>query len=241
MGYIQSKSNAFHDETSSFLTVLQGNEGIIGFSPDTKQANYPVKIDKLSNIKHIAAGANHIMALTHNGCTYGWGASEQSQLGRRTVERTKTAALVPREFGLPNKTKNKINYVTCGSYHSFAIDSHQNVWSWGLNNFAETGIVEGAGEDGAYVNKPTIVESLQEYDIKEIKGGGHHSVACTTDGKLLVWGRMDGHQIGIDTEAIPDDAVIKDERNEARILKAPTVIPGMLSYSSRPSICCSHS
>lgn len=166
------------------------------------------------------------MALTHTGATYGWGASEQSQLGRRTVERTKTGALVPREFGLPSKGKNRIAYVSCGSYHSFAIDTNNKVWSWGLNNFAETGIVEGAGEDEAFVNKPTIVESLSEYTIKEIKGGGHHSIACTDDGKLLTWGRIDGHQVGIDIADLPDEDIIKDTRNEPRILKVPTVIPG---------------
>lgn len=166
------------------------------------------------------------MALTHSGATYGWGASEQSQLGRRTVERTKSAALVPREFGLPNKPKNNIVYVNCGSYHSFAIDKLGQVWSWGLNNFAETGIVEGAGEDEAFVNKPTVVESLSKYEIKEIKGGGHHSIACTTKGQLLTWGRIDGHQTGIEIDDLPEDAVIKDARNEPRILKVPTVVPG---------------
>jgi len=66
---------------------------------------------------------------------------------------------------------------------------------------------------------------LSEYTIKEIKGGGHHSIACTDDGKLLTWGRIDGHQVGIDIADLPDEDIIKDTRNEPRILKVPTVIP----------------
>jgi len=96
-----------------------------------------------------------------------------------------------------------------------------------LNNFAETGIADGAGEENAFVTKPTIVESLAGLGIKEIKGGGHHSVACTNDGELLVWGRMDGHQIGMEFDDIPEDSVMKDDRNEPRILKVPTVVPGI--------------
>ena len=103
------------------------------------------------------------------------------------------------------------------------------VFAWGLNNFGETGITEGAGEDNAVIFKPTVITELKDYKIKEIKGGGHHSIACTTDGQLLVWGRADGSQIGIKLSNIPKDDFVYDERGAARILKKPTVIPGKSS------------
>jgi regulator of chromosome condensation len=100
------------------------------------------------------------------------------------------------------------------------------VYSWGLNSFGETGINDGAGDDNAVIFKPTVVSELKGYSIKEIQGGGHHSIACTEDGQLLVWGRADGSQIGMKLSDIPKEHFIYDERGAARILKKPTVIPG---------------
>lgn len=142
--------------------------------------------------------------------------------------------LVPREFGLP---RNKIASIASGAYHSFAIDTKGQVWAWGLNNFGETGIVEGSGEDHAVIPVPTIVKELKEYDIKEIQGGGHHSLACTTDGTLLVWGRADSSQLGIKIQDLPKEDVIFDERGAARILSKPTIIPGTFSNTPiRPKL-----
>jgi regulator of chromosome condensation len=157
---------------------------------------------------------------------YAWGAGQQNQLGRRVVERTRLAGLVPREFGLP---KGKIASVSCGSYHSFAVSEKGDVYAWGLNSFGETGVNEGAGDDNAVIFKPTVVSELKSYSIKEIQGGGHHSLACTTEGQLLVWGRADGSQIGMKLSDTPKERFIYDERGAARILKTPTVIPGKSS------------
>lgn len=152
-----------------------------------------------------------------------WGCGQQNQLGRRIIERNKLSSLIPQSMGLP---KNKVDRIACGSYHSFALGKDGSVWAWGLNNFAETGIEMGAGEDDAVVLRPTIVESLKDYKVKHIAGGEHHSLACTEDGKLLTWGRLDGHQVGIPVEELDADRVIKDELDKPRILSKPTAVEG---------------
>ena len=73
-----------------------------------------------------------------------------------------------------------------------------------------------------------MVTELNGYKIKEIKGGGHHSLACTADGQLITWGRADGSQIGLKLADIPKEHLVHDERGAARILQKPTVIPGKL-------------
>ena len=132
--------------------------------------------------------------------------------------------LVPREFGLP---RNKIAYVECGAYHSFAIDTKGQVWTWGLNNYGETGVSEGAGEDEAVVLAPTVVTSLKGKGLTSMKGGAHHSVAVTKDGECLVWGRVDGFQSGIKISSLPQEDLVLDERENVRILKKPTAVPGL--------------
>lgn len=117
--------------------------------------------------------------------------------------------------------------VACGSYHSFVVDTQGRVFAWGLNNFGETGISEGAGQDNATLLKPKLVSSLAGYKIRHIAGGGHHSLACTEDGKVLTWGRIDGHQVGLPVEAFNEDNAVYDEHKRPRILTVPTVLPDL--------------
>ena len=132
--------------------------------------------------------------------------------------------LVPRDFGLP---KGKITHIAAGAYHSFAIDKSDRVWTWGLNNFGETGIAEGAGEDGAMVLKPAVVKALDGKKVVGLAGGAHHSLAVTSSGSVLAWGRADGAQSGIDPDSIPSENFFVDaegKKNE-RLLMVPTVVP----------------
>ena len=207
--------------------MLQSNEGILGFTEKIYTQNTPMRIPELKKITSLQAGSNHILALDYKGNVFAWGAGQQNQLGRRVVERTRTAGLVPRQFGLP---KNKVTYIACGAYHSFAMDKEGRIWTWGLNNFGETGISDGAGEDNAVIFKPTVVTELQNYKIKEMQGGEHHTVACTVDGQLLTWGRADGSQIGVKISDIPKEDLIHDERGAARITKKPILVPGKISH-----------
>lgn len=183
----------------------------------------PTLIKSLKKIKHLACGANHVLALNEKGGVLSWGSGQQNQLGRRIVERNKLNGLQPREFGLP---KN-IVHIGCGSYHSFAVNASGKVYAWGLNSFGATAIREGAGESEAAVLHPTVVKPLSDRNIAQLCGGSHHSLARTADGQCLVWGRLDGSQSGLKVDTLPDDAVIKDERGRPRILIKPTSVPGI--------------
>ncbi|KAI9721096.1 MAG: hypothetical protein M1812_002577 [Candelaria pacifica] len=204
--------------------TFRSNDGILGFNQDVRIQHTPLLLPELKKITHIVAGANHILALTDKGNVFAWGSGQQNQLGRRVVERTKKNGLVPREFGLP---RNKISFIECGSYHSFAIDKAGKVWTWGLNNFGETGVTEGAGEDDAVVLAPAMVTSLNDHGVVQIKGGTHHSIAVTKDHDCLVWGRVDGCQMGIDLTDLPKEDLVYDEKNRPRILQKPTAVPGL--------------
>ena len=182
----------------------------------------PLLIPGLKKIKKVVCGANHTLALDANGSVFAWGSGQQNQLGRRVVERTKIQGLIPREFGLPKKL---IKDVECGQYHSFAIDTKDRVWAWGLNSYGETGIPEKVGDDEAVIFKPELVETLTGKGVVCINGGAHHSIAVTRDGECLTWGRVDGFQTGIATSDLPEANIVKDERGAVRILKVPTKVP----------------
>ena len=203
--------------------TFRGNEGILGFTKDIQVQETLTLVHGLKNIVDITCGANHVIALDTKGTAYAFGSGQQNQLGRRIVERTKINALTPREFGLP---RGKIQSVSAGAYHSFAIDKSGQVWTWGLNSFGETGIPDDAGEDGATVLKPQVVPALQGKGVSQIDGGAHHSLAVTSNGTVLAWGRCDGAQTGIYLDDIPEENFYHDLKGKVvkRLLLVPTPV-----------------
>ena len=197
----------------------------MGFFGDKDVQRTPTLIPGLKNITKVVCGANHAIALDSKGKVFVWGCGEQAQLGYRPVERTKLNGLKPAELRI--KGKVKMVSVGTGSNHAFSVDDKDNVWTWGSNSFGQTGVQIGAGEDNAVIFTPAKVPALHTKDderVIEIVGGMHHSIAVTSTGKCLVWGRVDGHQTGIDVSQLRQDDYIVDARNNPRILTKPTMV-----------------
>ncbi|RMJ25262.1 hypothetical protein PHISP_03879 [Aspergillus sp. HF37] len=214
---------------------IQVNDGVLGFDAISKVQFTPALIPALKKIKHLACGSNHVLALNEKGAVFSWGSGQQNQLGRRIIERNKLNGLQPREFGLP---KN-ILHIGCGAFHSFAVHKSGRVYAWGLNSYGETGIRTRAGDDEATIDRPTVVDSLSEKHVVQVSGGAHHSLAVTSEGHCLAWGRLDGYQSGLKIDSLRNDTVIKDERGRPRILIDPTPVPGI--YASVISAKSDHS
>ncbi len=208
--------------------TFRSNEGIFGFDPKTLIQSRPKLVKGVSKITKLAAGANHVLALQNKGVVYGWGAGQQDQLGRRILERRAANSLIPMPIGLP---KNIVE-LGAGAYNSFAVTENGDVYSWGLNNFGQTGIPKEFDESGASkgsdVHHPIVIESLHgKGKVTCIQGGAHHTVAVTDKGELLVWGRLDGNQLGIKVSDLPKDDVVRDSAGHPRILTVPTQIPNI--------------
>ena len=199
-------------------------------NPEKKLQRKAVPIALLTKIVSLAAGNNHVLALDYKGNVFAWGTGEQHQLGRRVVERTRVGALTPCRVAL-----SKIKQVACGAYHCFAIDEGGLVYAWGLNNFGQTGLLDWIEKGDVSILKPGIVEALRPYKIREIQGGEHHSIACTEDNELLIWGRCDYGQAGIKLDNQPKENIFFDDRGRPRILK-PTVIQGIHAVSVAAAI-----
>jgi regulator of chromosome condensation len=132
---------------------------------------------------------------------------------------------VPTQFGLPKQ----IVLIGAGSYHSFAVHKNGQVYAWGLNSFGETGYAKDIGDGGeADVHHATVIDSLSNFGkVISIDGGAHHTVAVTDEGECLVWGRLDGGQLGLEISTLPEANVVRDSANKPRILQIPTQVPGI--------------
>ncbi|OTB02210.1 hypothetical protein M426DRAFT_13790 [Hypoxylon sp. CI-4A] len=203
--------------------TFRGSDGIIGFSEEERIQSTPTIIPGLKNITKLATGSNHVLALDNTGKVFTWGSGGQYQLGRKPLSRLggPGAGLTPQPCGRFTKKHQAVD-IAAGSYHSFYLDNDGRVWSWGLNNYSQTGLDINSGQDDAMVLQPRVVTSLEEEKIAQVVGGEHHSVACTAEGKLLTWGRVDGHQVGQPSDIHNEENTIYDDNNKPRILQIPT-------------------
>ncbi|KAI1811973.1 RCC1/BLIP-II [Poronia punctata] len=206
--------------------TFRGADGIIGFAEGIRVQPTPMLIAPLQDITELACGSNHVLAKDVNGKVWTWGSGGQYQLGRKPITRHggPTATLRPEPCGMFGKRHYAVS-IAAGSYHSFYIDNAQRVWSWGLNNYAQTGHYDDTGKDDAMVLQPKMVESLEDAKVESIVGGEHHSVACTSEGRVLTWGRVDGHQVGQPADLFNEDNAVFDENKRPRILLTPSRVP----------------
>ena len=182
-------------------------------------------IPGLKDIKQITVGGDHALALDKKGAVFAWGSGEQSQLGRRLLERHQGNSLKPTPVALP-KT---IVSIHAAANHSFAIDKNGYLYAWGLNNFGQCGIKQKVGNVDAVVTKPEKVPNLDRR-IKMVAGGNHHSIAVTNEGDCMVWGRLDGSQMGIKLKSLPlqdEGRVLKTETGRPCVLVQPTKVPNI--------------
>ncbi|POR38947.1 Uncharacterized protein TPAR_00847 [Tolypocladium paradoxum] len=203
----------------------EGNEGF-GYESDgtliTKQET-PALVQGLQRITQITCGANHALALDSSGNIWAWGSGNQNQFGQHLFGRHQER-LKPR---IVRACRKNAKYIASGEYHCFAVDRKDNVWGWGLNSFGQAGDAKTAGSDSGLVPFPTKIPGLCGKGVTILSGGAHHSAAVTADGQCLVWGRMDGGQLGVafTPGQLQDETLVRcDERSKPRICLRPTAV-----------------
>lgn len=169
----------------------------------------------------MACGADHVLALSSEGHVYSWGNGQQSQLGRRVMERRRLNGLEPERLGLRN-----IVHVAAGQYHSFAIDKDGVVYGWGLNTFHQIGL-NGRDEDEEMIMRPQIVEGLKPSNhngakVVQISGGEHHSLFLFDNGELWGCGRCDANELGLASDH-PAQEGLKERREQLEADKVQKV------------------
>lgn len=170
--------------------TFRDSKGVMGFDSKTLLQSKPTLIESLSSerVVGIAAGANHLLALTDKGQLFTWGSGEQGQLGRRIIERRKTTALGPKN--VTPRAKPNFCSIACGSYHSMAWSNNDGAYAWGLNNYGQL----GHGDKMDRILPERIAKILH---LKDMDAGEHHSVGLDLSGHVYSWGRGDSGQLGI--------------------------------------------
>lgn len=189
------------------------DEGDKAFKSGVEIQRAPVLMPSFTGIVQAAGGKEHMLFLDKWGNVYAWGIGSSFQLGQKINPRLRTKTFGP--FKIPG-LKN-IRSIGAGEYHSFAIDTEDRLWSWGLNNFGQCFIPEGVGS-GAMIEQPTLATFFDGIPIQQVDGGNHHSLLLTKSGDVYAVGEMNFHQLGI-----PDSDLPKTTVREAS--GAPSYVP----------------
>lgn len=149
------------------------SSGQLGNGGNTNQT-VPTTVPRLTNIKDVAAGGRHALALDTSGQVYSWGDNAYGQLGNN---RTGDSRTVPdRVQGMP-----KVKQISAGCDFSLALLENGKVYAWGRGIHGQLGTGNRATS-----SVPRQVTGLT--DVVSIDAGCHHALALTAENTVRSWG-----------------------------------------------------
>ncbi len=160
-----------------------GRLGQIG-DGGTLNRKTPVEVVSLADkgIVHVAAGRDASYAVSSDGKVWAWGNNVLGEIGDGTSSRRVRPVQVP---GLSDVVELGV-----GRNHVLARTSSGAVWAWGDDQYGQVG-----DDDGATSTQRSPVR-LALSGIAHVDAGAHHSLAVTTSGEVLSWGRGYRGQLG---------------------------------------------
>ncbi|MBI2909669.1 MAG: hypothetical protein HYX92_18675 [Chloroflexi bacterium] len=163
----------------------QNSGGQLGDGTTTAR-RMPVQVGSLSEVVAISAGAYHNLAVRKDGTAWGWGSNGNGRIGDGTVpvppDRDAIRTTPVQVVGLTG-----VVAVSAGGAHSLALRSDGTVWSWGDNQYGQSG-------NGYSAATPTLV--LGFTGAAAISAGYSHSLALRRDSTVWAVGRNADGQLG---------------------------------------------
>ena len=133
----------------------------------------------------VAAGGNHVAAVTDRGGVWAWGLNHQEQLG--PVPRHPdglTFRSTPARWDAALCGASPVAMVACGEVHTLALTRAGLVWSCGYGLHGQTG-----HEYRGRITEPVQVPGVKS--IAMVAAGSRYSMAIAADGRLWSWGEDD--------------------------------------------------
>ncbi|CAD7696720.1 unnamed protein product [Ostreobium quekettii] len=131
-------------------------------------------------VKQVACGGMHSLALTTSGEVWTWG----EPWGEFKLQKEKH----PR----PVVGATDILQIACGAFHNLALDRDGHVLTWGTNDYGQLG-----NGSTSYQTTPKRVVDLDDVQVSDVGAGGWHSIALTKEGDLYIWGRGEYGRLGL--------------------------------------------
>jgi len=139
----------------------------------------PLQLTALSNVRQLAAGGDHVCAVTYADSASCWGKNDHGQLGNGTTTNTTT----PYALGGPVKV------MACGQYSTYMVRGDGSLAAWGQNNYGQLG-------DGSTVERLSPVTVTGEVPVQAVAASRYHACSLRVDGSVRCWGSNQNGQLG---------------------------------------------
>lgn len=154
------------------------------------------------SIVQVSAGYSHTLALGSDGHAYSWGNNHYGELGngKSALASFETAPVAVKQGALPEGVS--FTQVSAGFFHSIALGSDGQIYTWGYNRYGQLG--NGESGTASSVNRNTPVAVAQgsvpaNTKFSQVDAGGDHNLALGNDGTVYSWGRNLRGQLGDNT------------------------------------------
>eukprot|EP00629_Pelagomonadales_sp_RCC1024_P015030 CAMPEP_0119261496 /NCGR_PEP_ID=MMETSP1329-20130426/1542_1 /TAXON_ID=114041 /ORGANISM="Genus nov. species nov., Strain RCC1024" /LENGTH=670 /DNA_ID=CAMNT_0007261061 /DNA_START=319 /DNA_END=2327 /DNA_ORIENTATION=+ len=193
-------------DAGALYTWGAGENGRLGLG-DVDDRHAPSRVDALwprFPLKRVNAGSVHTCALGVDGRAYSFGKHEYTGHG------ASADVLTPRPLddAFDGRAVREIS-VGPGGYHTVALVSPADVYTWGHNRVGQLGysnndVVPRNGEGAHFVPKPRRVDAVAGLRVARVVAGWGHTALLTADGEAHVCGRNFQGQLGLgDPESFP--------------------------------------
>lgn len=161
-----------------------------GVFPDGSVSSVPTKNDVLTpkplesnvvlDVHQISCGVRHVALVTRQGEVFTWGEESGGRLGHGIEDHFTHPKLVE------SLAVTNIDYVACGEYHTCAISTSGDLFTWG-DGSNNSGLL-GHGTDVSHWIPKRVSGPLEGLQVLSIACGTWHSALATSNGKLFTFG-----------------------------------------------------
>ena len=180
-----------------FSTTLyvsgRNNYGQLGFGNNTNQTAFvpiTINIPTTKKIRMVAGGwAHFVIILFDDGTMMGCGRNDYGQLGLGNYTSQSTFKPIP--------LIEKVNYVSCGDYHTLIILDNGKVMSTGLNNYGQLGL--NHNNPNKFNTFQYVTHNMPNSRAIQVAGGQQYSYILFENGKVYSCGHDGNGRLGHET------------------------------------------
>ncbi|NOT92255.1 RCC1 domain-containing protein [Ferruginibacter sp.] len=129
-------------------------------------------------VKQLAAGTNHNMALLIDGTIWAWGKNSSGQLGDSTTADKNNPVQIGKD--------STWSFIAAANYISYGIKSDGSLWGWGTNKVGQLGISRANLKYDYRV--PVQIDTATNWLM--VSSGINFTIGLKKDGTLWGWGNM---------------------------------------------------
>lgn len=205
----------FITNNGNVYSVGRNAQGQLGrLTPTTSEQIAPGKVifpgSSSSPFVQVSCGASHTFALNSKGELYSWGNNTNGQLSLGDNIDRPTPVLVSGMINGAPSDPGVWKYVSCGLFHTLAINISGELYACGLNTDGQLGLSDN--RDRLKLRKVTV-----DGNWVSAVGGGYHTLALNSAGQLYSCGNNSKGQLGAGTVGVNTNVLGLSNSNITKI------------------------